>query len=369
MELLCPSCQQKLIIPDHFAGQMAKCPMCNNTFTAPELPPVPAAAFVPAPPSPTPLPDAPVVTPAPVINPTPELTPPPISDLAPAVTPVPAPTDGHGTASPPLPLPDSAAREVAPVGLSAPLPAVPPAQVPAPPPGDYRHRWSVHVNPHVLPWVAVAAVLGVFVLSFFPWVGRYPGGVPFVTQSAWQAAFGAESVDEEAKKLEKLPPAMRLTGSTADEVVPAASGLMIAYVLLLIPILLLTVAAAVWPLLPLPLPVALQRLRPWRWGLVTAVALLALVLLVAQEASGFSLENRVAAEADKLATKPPAAAAAPAEARQQALDRGLRLSQLHRTAALGWATGLNALAVVCALLVFWVERRGGRPLPRVDVLW
>jgi hypothetical protein len=250
-----------------------------------------------------------------------------------------------------------------------PLPEVPPTQVPAPLPGDYTHRWSVHVNPHVLPWVAVAAVLGVFVLSFFPWVGRYPGGVPFVTQSAWQAAFGTESVDEEAKKLKKLPSAMRLTGSAANEAGPAASGIMIAYVLLLLPTLLLTVAAAVWPLLPLPLARALQRLRPWRWGLVTASALLALVLLVVQEASGFSLENRVAAEADRSATKPPATTTAPAEARQQALDRGLRLSQLRRTAALGWATGLNALALVCALLVFWVERRGARPLPRLDVLW
>src|SRR5205823_664998 len=171
-------------------------------FTAPELPSTPAAAFVPAPPSPTPLPGAPVVTPAPVISPTPVLTPTPISDLVPAVTPAPAAADGHGTATPPPAVPGLAPHEIAPVGVSTPLPA-PPAEAPAATPGDYTHRWSVHVHPHVLPWVAVAAVLVMFVLSFFPWVGRYPGGVPFVTQSAWQAAFGAEAVDEEAKKLKK----------------------------------------------------------------------------------------------------------------------------------------------------------------------
>jgi hypothetical protein len=366
MELLCPTCQRKLTIPDHFAGQPAKCPMCNNTFTAPELPPTPSAAFLPAPSSPAPLAGAPAEKPAPVISPTPAVTPTPISDLVPAITPQPVPADGHGTENVPPPLLSLPVQEVAPVDFSPPLSAQP-VEVPASPPGNYAHRWSVHVNPHVLPWVAVAAVLGVFVLSFFPWVGRYPGGVPFVTQSAWQAAFGTESVDEEAKKLKDLPPALRLSGSAATEAAPAASGLMIAYVLLWIPTLLLTVAAAVWQLLPLP--GALQRLRPWRWGLVTAVALLALILLVVQETSGFSLENRLAAQAEGGETKSSAAATAPAEARLQALERGLRLSQLHRTAALGWATGMNVLAVVCALLLFWVERRGARPLPRVDVLW
>ena len=114
MELLCPSCQQKLTIPDHFAGQMAKCPMCNHTFTAPELPATPAAAFVPAPSSPTPLPGAPVVTPAPVI-----------ANPAPAVTPALAPADGHGTATPPPAVPGLAPHEIAPVGVSTPLPAPP----------------------------------------------------------------------------------------------------------------------------------------------------------------------------------------------------------------------------------------------------
>jgi hypothetical protein len=350
MELLCPSCQRKLTIPDHFAGQMAKCPMCNNTFTAPELPAAPAAGFVPAPPPP---PHGPAgVAPALVIGP------------------APGPVDGPGTAAPPPPVHDLPAWEVAPTGASTPLPAVPPAEAPTLPPSDYTHRWSVQVNPHVLPWVAVAAVLAVFLLSFFPWVGRYPGGVPFATQSAWQAAFGFESADEEAKKLEKeLPAALRPAGDGASEVTPGASWMMIVYVLLSIPTLLLTVAAAVWPLLPSQLPGVLQRLRPWRWAMVAGVVLLALVLLVLQQISGFSLETRSAAEADRAEKRAAGPGDAPAEARRLALDRGLRLSQLRRTAAPAWATGLNALAAVCALLVSWAERRGARPLPRVDVLW
>jgi hypothetical protein len=41
MELLCPSCQRKLTIPEQYAGQQMKCPLCNNMFTAPALAPVP----------------------------------------------------------------------------------------------------------------------------------------------------------------------------------------------------------------------------------------------------------------------------------------------------------------------------------------
>ena len=332
MELLCPSCQQKLTIPDHSAGQLAKCPTCSHTFTAPELPATPGAAYVPAP-APVPLVEAP----------------------APMITPPPARTDGH-------------AGEVFPA--AAPPPAFTPApEAPSLPPGDHTHRWSLYLNASVLQGLAAVAVLAVFVLSFFPWVGRYPGGVPVVTQSAWQAAFGSDWTDKDLK----LPPALRSAGTAKTDAGPGASGMLIVYVLLLIPMLLLTLAAVLLRLLPLKLPPALERVRPWRWGIVAAVALLALVFLVIQELSAFPLEARVADETDKALEsrqkKASAPDAAPAVVKTFAVERGLRLGQLHRTAALNWATWLNALAVVCALLAFRIERRGPRPVPRVDVLW
>jgi hypothetical protein len=329
--------------------------MCQNTFTAPELPATPGVAFVPAP-----LPPAPAVTAAPAFNPSPPASQAPPLNPAPVITPAPGHIADHGTVPPPPAVLDLAPAELTPLDVSTPLPAAPPADLAVPSPGDHTHRLSMHLNPHVLQGVAVVAVLAGFLLSFFPWVGRYPGGVPYVTQSAWQVAFGAEWTDQEIKK---LPSAVRL----ANEPAPGASGPMIVYVLLLVPAVLLTVAAALWPLLPLP--GALQRFRPWRWALVAGVTLLMLVLLVLQVISGFNLENRVTAEVDSAEKKMAAAGASPADARRLALDRGLRLSQLHRTAALGWATGLNALAAACALLVFWVERRRARPLPRLDVLW
>ena len=49
MELLCPSCQKKLTIPDQYAGQLMKCPLCQGIFTAPSLPPTTSPDIMPGP--------------------------------------------------------------------------------------------------------------------------------------------------------------------------------------------------------------------------------------------------------------------------------------------------------------------------------
>ena len=38
MNLLCPNCQKMLTVPEQYAGQLMKCPLCNGTFTVPALP-------------------------------------------------------------------------------------------------------------------------------------------------------------------------------------------------------------------------------------------------------------------------------------------------------------------------------------------
>jgi hypothetical protein len=219
----------------------------------------------------------------------------------------------------------------------------------------------------VLQGLAAVAVLLVFVFSFFPWVGLYPGGVPVVTQSAWQVAFGSDWKD---KDFTDLPQA---TGVLKTESPPGASGLLIVYVLLLILVLLLTLAAILLRALPLKLPAALERVRPWRWGIVAVVAALALVFLVIQEVSSFPIEARVTEEVSKALEdrqkKASTPNATPAESKMLAMVRGLSLEQVRRTAALGWAAWLNLFAVVCALLAFRIERHGARPVPRVDILW
>src|SRR5207302_4393185 len=51
MNLLCPNCQKMLTVPEQFAGQLMKCPLCSGTFTVPVLPQpsaVPSGASDPA---------------------------------------------------------------------------------------------------------------------------------------------------------------------------------------------------------------------------------------------------------------------------------------------------------------------------------
>src|SRR5438270_11075967 len=55
MNLLCPNCQQQLSVGEQYAGQLMKCPLCNNNFTVPALPQTTAA---PAPGGPEPAPAA-----------------------------------------------------------------------------------------------------------------------------------------------------------------------------------------------------------------------------------------------------------------------------------------------------------------------
>jgi hypothetical protein len=236
------------------------------------------------------------------------------------------------------------------------------------PAGDYRHKRTVWLSPHVLPWVAAVAILAVFVLSFFSWVGLYPGGVGVLTQSGWQAGFGSYSLDSDVKDAEAM--ASRVLGAEGGKTEgPGASGLLILYLLLLIPALLLTIGAAVWPLLPLKLPPAVERLRPWRWGIAGGVSLLAFFLLLVAMLTGLGLENKVHATAEKAVAAEEKAATTPAAVKMVAIQRGERLASLRRTAAVCWVAWLHGIAALSALAVFWLERRGARPHPRIDLLW
>jgi hypothetical protein len=130
MELLCPQCQQRLTIPDQYAGQVMRCPLCNGTFTAPALT---AAAPPPAPP------------PVPSLEITPS-APPPLPPTAPA------------------PAEESKRRDT---GLKY---GAPPAPTAAPPPGDYTRSFKIWISPRVLPWIAPGGLFLILVLTIFPWL-------------------------------------------------------------------------------------------------------------------------------------------------------------------------------------------------------
>ncbi len=270
MDFRCPSCQKDLTVPDEYAGQLMKCPLCQNTFTAPALPP-------------------PVVpTPAPAVPP---------SQSGPgtyAVVSEPTPP------APPPPPPEAPRRKE-----QAPPPPPPPV-----PTGDYTQTRTIWISPRVVPWIAPASLLAAFLLTFFPWA--YFAGTD-TSHMAWGWGFSQ------------------------------GNALTILYLLMLLFALLLAGGITVLRLMPhVQLPAALQQVWPWRSGAVALLALLGLFFLVMQLAVGFE------------------------PAKDETIDRGL----LHTTAVV-WATlGLQILALIAALLDFWVEVRGpSRPMPRIDIRW
>jgi hypothetical protein len=138
---MCPHCQQKLTIPDQYAGQLMRCPLCNGTFTAPAL-----------------------TAPPPPVFSLPESSPPP--------TPPPLPTTPEPMRQPP---PVESIVET----------------VPPPPPGEYSRSWKIVFSPRVIPWIPPVGLLLVFLLSFLPWISLRP---PLVREavgfSAWNIGFG-----------------------------------------------------------------------------------------------------------------------------------------------------------------------------------
>jgi hypothetical protein len=234
-----------------------------------------------------------------------------------------------------------------------------------PPPEGYQRKFTIWFSPTVLQYVAPVAVFLIFVLTFFAWVGIYPGGVAQDTQNAYQAAFGGYTPDPDipAANLEK-------------ELQPGWNFLLIFYLLLFFPTFLATIACLALSFVPpATLPSAVHQVLPWRWGIVSALNLVLFLFLALQLVPflGFSIENKVigAFEASmaKAAKEREGKAPTTQEVREEAIGRGMIHQQLCRTYALNLVVLCHILAIAGAGLTFWVQRRGARPAPRIDSLW
>ncbi len=310
MNLLCPNCQKPLSVPEQYAGQPMRCPLCAGTFTVPALPQ--SSAPPPPPPSPPP--------------PEPRLAPPPpdvyaVHDAAPP---------------PPPPVMDLPEVQIIPDAGKPPAPRAPGAPAAAfteeqptypdtPPPEGYQRKHSIWFSPKVLQYVAPVSVFLVFVLSFFAWTGVYPGGVAAVTQNMWQAAFWGYSVDTDVgnpfstkeeergvfgirdvmdvpqESLDKLPQESldKLKEAEVKPAVPGLNILLLFYFLLFLLTLLVTAGCLALVFVPASaLPPTLHPFLPWRWGLVAVLNLILLLFLVMQMVFGFSLENNFIGAAD-----------------------------------------------------------------------
>lgn len=336
---ICPSCLQPVELPDETAGTTVSCPNCDKPFAIPAgyQPTVDPGVAPATPPVPTPPPPPP---------------PPPAPETYPMVpSDRPAPPPGFVPPAPPAsPRPT--------LSTTAPIPADAP-----PPPSGYDHTGSLELSAPRLAWTAVAALTVVFFLTFFSWVGAFPGGYRVYTQMPWQTVVGRLSVhtyfDETLAEEEKL-----------RGLVPSNWETMVPYLLFLILAVLLGWA---WRLAPTPAREQLPRSVSWLTGLwpslpgiLFGLSLATLALLLIQIESGFGLETAVDQRIAEQVTKAQEAArAADKLPRPFLLGETMGRYDLQTTTALWTAVILHIIAVLAFAGWIWLARRGTKPPPRL----
>jgi hypothetical protein len=177
----------------------------------------------------------------------------------------------------------------------------------APPaPGEYAHGFTWRVNPRVVPWLAPVGLVLVFVMTLFPWRPVFAVGIS--NENAWQWGFSGVQ----------------------------PSAWIGTYVILTFLAMLVAVAVLLMNLKVIPDVPALHAIRPWRGLIVAGVSGLAFLFFVI-ECLRFVFGYWYA-------------------------------PILTMWGAL--AFWIHLIAVIGALLEFWLERRGpNRPLPRLDTHW
>jgi hypothetical protein len=217
----------------------------------------------------------------------------------------------------------------------------------------------------VLPWIVVGALGLLFVLTpFFSWVGYFSAGYSGVYQGPWFAAFGWYNPIDPIYK--------EVSGFNEKTQGPHWMPLLFLYLLLLLPTLVLAIASAVLPMLPIKLPPQVDALKQWRWALVGGLALLGFLILSLQLLLGFSLESQARSAMEEKFATDRKEASTPEKSEKVDMQVGMAVNALgvERTGWLRLTFLLQFVAVVAAALQLWVEHRGAaRPLPRLEMRW
>ena len=322
MRLLCPFCQKAITVPDSEAGKAVNCPECNQQFAAPQL-----------------------------------FTPPPTPAAPPPATPTPPPPP---TTAPPVP-------ETY-VGSEPPeWPAKPPGLPSIPPPdremSGYARMVSVPFDIKIIRWIPAGALFLAFVLTFFSWNGMYPGGYAAYTQNAWQGLLGWISWDDVAEDEMKL-------GNDLKERVHSSLWLL-PYLLLLLPALALAAAGPVVELAKLKLPPNIESLWKFRPAALGVVAIMLLLFLLAQWASGFGLQRAVSDKIEADAAVKKEQANTPEKMQRWEMNVAATKGMFHvkTTPWLRLTVLLHLLVVAAAAAEAGLALRGNKPAPRVGVMW
>jgi hypothetical protein len=250
----------------------------------------------------------------------------------------------------------------------APVEPLPEVAPPPSAPGGYRHAIPLRFNPKFLRWMVPITLIIILILSFFPWVGLYPGGVGLLTQNGWQTAFGGWSNDPILKSMQKKPIEFPLD---EKEDRPKASVLMIFSMILLCIAVLLGIAFIVFNVLPVKLPPIVQTLKRWQGLILGGVALVALLFMLIQALVGFQIKTIATKRITEKTEKIGNLMTSEEQKKVIAIATQSEISgmNIHATVWFRLSFFLLVLATIGALLEFWTRRRGNRPFPKLEFAW
>jgi hypothetical protein len=229
-------------------------------------------------------------------------------------------------------------------------------------------------------WIPAPALFLVFILTFLPWVGSYPGGVYLHSQNAYFIAFGLYSTDgdigEKGSLFEGEGPGIGFGLGREKPEKPGFSVLMLFFLLAFYPALLLAVGALVLTFFGGQLPPQMRALLKWRWAVVAGIVLIVLGFLGLQLLLGFHMEQSIRTWANKPLPQEVLDRRAnlsgsdlAREQKGEAALRGFLMQTVSRTLWPNVVVILLLLALVTSLLLFWLDFRGNTPLPRVDLIF
>ena len=299
---VCPKCMNSVEVPESASGTDFACPQCGVPFAIPKV-------------------------------------------YSPAVS-VPAMTSDR-----PLPPPGFTPSVVIP-------PTLPTANAP----GELREV-GFQLSPKTIAWIPIGLLTFAFILTFFTWIGAYPGGNRVFAQSPWDALFAGISPNNPPAELES-------TEKKLEELIHS-NWLLLPYFVLLIGTLFIG-----WverfiqdpDVRTLPGPLAwLPKIWPQRFAFLTLLTVVLFLLVTWTSIRGFGLETAIR----EMATQTHADEIAAADTATKKVAAQVKFGQtigkfaLQSTTFHILAIASHFFAVIFMLVRVWLNRRGAKPVPQL----